>query len=228
MKTTRIQFNAKTFKANRDVISAYFGATYDLAIELDKTRKATKALREVIAYDQAQLATLTMGKDTMDNGTKIVRNMDTIRKALETNVANYNEMVAPYNAMVEATSKAIGDGIALFDNKDSVLYKAYAEYVLNPTDDGYNAYAKAMADKFVEMGLADATADNVAHYMPNADRALKGTTAVKKGKIVDALTSRNFALAVLRKIYDNNADAFRSDKFVKYVEKCKADAKKSK
>ena len=225
MKTTRIQFNAKSFKANRDVISAYFGATYDLAIELDRTRKATKAVRDVIAYDKLQLTRVLLGFDTMEDGAKITRKRDVIEKSLAMNTANYNEMVAPYNALATACEKALTDGVALFDNKDSVLYKAYAEYVLNPTDDNYNAYAKAMADKFVEMGLTDATADNVVHYMPNADRALRGTTAVKKGKIVDALTARNFAQAVLRKIYDNNADAFRCDKFIKYVEKCKADAK---
>lgn len=228
MKTTRIQFNATTFKATRNTISAYFGATYDLAIELDKTRKATKALREVIANDKEQLACVLMGKSETEDGAKIVRSRKDIEDSLATNTTNYNAMVAPYNKLVEVCSKALNDGIALFDNKDSALYKAYAEYVLTPTDDNYNAYAKAMADRFVEFGLADATADNVAHYMPNADRALRGTTAVKKGKIVDALTSRNFALAVLRKIYDNNSDAFKSDKFVKYVEKCKADAKKNK
>lgn len=225
MKTARIQFNAKSFKANRDVISAYFGATYDLAIELDRTRKATNAVRDVIAYDKLQLTRVLLGFDTMEDGAKITRKRDVIEKSLAMNTANYNDMVAPYNALAKACEKALADGVALFDNKDSVLYKAYAEYVLNPTDDNYNAYAKAMADKFVEMGLTDATADNVAHYMPNADRALRGTTAVKKGKIVDALTARNFAQAVLRKIYDNNADAFRCDKFIKYVEKCKADAK---
>lgn len=221
MKTTRIQFNATTFKAIRNVISAYFGATYDLAIELDKTRKATKSYADIIATDKAELTALAMG-----NNDGIIRDVDTIKKSLANAVEQYNKMIAPYNALCEKVNKALADGVALFNDKESALYKAYVAYVLDPSDDTYNAYADAMAKKFVGFGLADATADNVAYYMPNADRALRGTTAVKKGRIVDAMTAKAFAEAVLRKIYDNNKDAFRSDKFVKYVEKCKADAEK--
>lgn len=220
MKTTRIQFNAKDFKVTRDIISAYFGATYDLAIELDKARKATKSYAECIHTDETELVKIALGQTE-----GIIRSKSEIEKSLATNKATYNKLIAPYNAMVETTSDAIGKAVKLFDNKDSALYKAYATYVLNPTDDNYNAYAEAMSAKFVSFGLKDATADNVAHYMPNADRALRGTTAVKKGKIIDALTSRNFALAVLRKIHDNNAEAFSSAKFVAYVEKCKANSK---
>ena len=220
MKTTRIQFNAKDFKATRDTISAYFGATYELAIELDKMRKKTKSISEVIKTDEEELIKLGLGQTD-----GILRSKSDIELSLATNTATYKKLIAPYEALVAKTTDAINAGIALFDNKDSVLYKAYATYVLNPTDDNYNAYADAMATKFVEFGLADATADNVAHYMPNADRALKGTTAVKRGKIIDALSSRNFALAVLRKIHDNNKDAFPCAKFVAYVEKCKNEAK---
>lgn len=220
MKTTRLQFNAKDFKATRDIISAYFGATYDLAIELDKMRKKTKSISEVIKTDEEELIKLALGQTD-----GIIRSKSDIELSLATNTATYKKLIAPYETLVAKTSDAVNAGIALFDNKDSVLYKAYATYVLNPTDDNYNAYADAMAKKFVGFGLTDATADNVAHYMPNADRALKGTTAVKRGKIIDALSSRNFALAVLRKIHDNNKDAFPSAKFVAYVEKCKNEAK---
>lgn len=227
MKTTKIQFNAKDFKDTRDVLNGYFGAKYDLAIELDKTRKATDDLRKVIATDKEQLDALTMGKTEID-GAKIIRTIDAVRNSYNTNVANYNAMVAPYNAMVEATSEAIAKAVALFSNKDSVLYKAYVAYVTEPTDDNYNAYADAMAKRFVELGLKDATADNVAHYMPNADKELRGKTAVKRGDIRGAIAPSQFANAVLGKIYTNNRNNFASKKFADYVRKCAEKATKNK
>ena len=227
MKTTRIQFNATTFKATRDTIGAYFGAKFELAETLDSVRKATKSLSDVIATDRAQLTALAMG-ETEVNGAKIVRTMDDIRKSLETNTANYNKQIAPYNVLVEKTSDAILKAVALFNNKESVLYKAYVAYATDTTDDNYNAYAKAMADRFVELGLADATADNVVHFMPNADRELKGKTAVKNGDIQGALNANAFSNAVLRKIYVANKTSFSSDKFVAYVKKCADKAKNAK
>lgn len=223
MKTTRLQFNAKDFKATRDTISAYFGAKFDLAKELDTFRKSTDDLRKVIATDKAQYDALRMGLTEID-GAKIIRTVDAVKASLEINVKSWNEQIKPYNALVDATSDAIGKAVALFNKKDA-LYKAYVDYVVNPTDDTYNAYANAMATRFVELGLKDATPDNVAHYMPNADRELRGKTAVKNGDVRGALNPNAFANALLGKIYVNNRDAFRSDKFIKYVEKCKADAK---
>ena len=222
MKTTRIQFNSKDFKVTRDVLNAYFGAKFDLAIELDKTKKATSDLAKVIAHDEDELIKVALGGD---NAKGILRTREQIEKALATNRTTYNTLVKPYNKLVDVCAKAIADGIALFNNKDSALYKAYVDYVTEPTDDKYNVYAKAMADRFVELGLKDATVDNVAHYMPNSDRALRGKTAVKNGDIRGALNPTPFADAVLGKLYTNNKSAFHSDKFAKYVEKCKADAK---
>lgn len=226
MKTTRIQFNAKTFKANRDIISAYFGAKYELAEELDRTQRNVADLRKVILADSKERDALLRGENKLADGTKIVRTLDAIKKALETNTESYNAKVAPYEALVAKTSEAIAKAVALFNNKDSALYKAYSAYVLEPTDDSYNNYAKAMADKFVAMGLTDATVDNVTHYMVNADRERKGKSAVKAQKIVDALTPKAFADAVLRKLYDNNKDAFPCEKFVKYCEYVKAQSNK--
>ena len=221
MKTTKIQFNAKTFKASRDTISAYFGARYDLAIELDKAKKATANISKVIVADTDELMRLVMGKTD-----GIIRSKADIEASLATNKATYNKLIAPYNAMVEATDKAIADGIALFNNKDSVLYKAYATYVTDTTDENYNAYADAMAKRFVELGLSDATADNIAHFLPNVDRQLKGKTAVKNGDIQGAVNPKNFAIAVLSKIYVANKDMFSSDKFNAYVRKCAEKASK--
>lgn len=221
MKTIRIQFNATTFKATRNIISAYFEAKYNLAVKLDDCKRRADGYAKVIATDKADLDKIALGETD-----GITRTAEEIRKSLATNKANYDKIMKPYATLRSATEKAIADAVALFDDKESVLYKAYAEYAVNPTDDAYNAYADAMAKKFVTLGLADATADNVAHYMPNADRELKGKSAVKNGKIVDALASKTFANAVLRKIHDNNKDAFRSDKFVAYIEKIKADAEK--
>lgn len=227
MKTNKIQFNAKSFKATRDTMSAYFEARYNLAVELDKTRKATKNIAESIRTDEIQLIALKMGEDSTPDGTKIVRTREVIENALKANRVSYNAMVKPYNDLATACEKALTNGVALFNNKDSVLYKAYCAYVLEPTDDNYNAYAKAMADRFVELGLTDATADNMAHYMVNADRFRNGTSACKAGKIVDALTPKAFAEALLRKFHDNNADAFNNSKFKKYCDsiKTKANAK---
>ncbi|SCW64137.1 hypothetical protein SAMN05660484_02224 [Eubacterium ruminantium] len=222
MKTTKIQFNATTFKATRNVISAYFGATFDRTIELDKAKKATKSYSDCIRTDEEELIKLALGQTE-----GIVRSKSDIEKSLATNKATYNKLIAPYNAMVTATDKAIADGVALFNNKDSALYKAYAEYVLNPTDDAYLAYADALAKRFVEFGLADATAENVQHYMVNADRFRKGSSAVKSGKIIDALAPKAFSEAILRKIYDNNKSAFNSTKFADYVRKCAEKAKKN-
>lgn len=222
MKTTKIQFNATSFKATRDIISAYFGVLYDLAIELDKTRKATKSLADVIRTDEEQLIKVALGQTE-----GIIRDRATIELSLATNRASYNKLVAPYNAMVAATSEAVSKAVALFNNKDSVLYKAYVSYVLEPTDEKYDAYAKAMADRFVELGLADATVDNVAHYMVNADRFRKGSSAVKSGKIVDALAPKAFSEALLRKFHENNSASFASQKFVDYVKKCADKAKKN-
>lgn len=221
MKTLKLQFNAKTFKATRDTISAYFIAKYELAVELDKTRKATDSYSKCIRTDEEELLKLALGQSD-----GIVRSKSDIEKSLATNRATYNALIAPYNKLVEVHAKAITDGIAIFNNAKSALYKAYSEYVLEPTDENYNAYAKAMADRFVELGLADATVDNVAHYMVNADRERKGGSAVKSGKIVDALTAKAFSEAILRKFYDNNASAFNNAKFTAYVEKCKKSANK--
>lgn len=220
MKTAKLQLNSKTFKATRDTISAYFGAKYDLAIELDKTRKATDDLKKVINTDREQLGKVILGDDK-----GILRTREEIEKALAMNTATYNKLVAPYNAMAEKCADAIKKAVDLFNGKDSALYKAYVSYVTEPTDEKFDAYAKAMADRFVELGLTDATAENVIHFMPNADRELRGKTAVKNGDIRGALNNNAFSNALLGKIYANNKDAFRSDKFVKYVEKCKADAK---
>ena len=224
MKTTRIQFNAKDFKVTRDIIGAYFGATYDLTISLAEYKTKVANYEKVVATDREELARIALG-DTEG----IIRSVADIKLSLATNNANIAKYKAVYDKVVVATEKAVTAGIALFDNKDSDLYKAYCEYVMDTTDDNYNAYAEAMASKFRSFGLNDATADNVAHFMPNADRALRGRTAVKKGDIQAAMTSKNFALAVLRKIRIANRDAFSSKKFLDYVEKCKAqDAKKSK
>lgn len=220
MKTTKIQLNATSFKATRNIISAYFGAKYDLAIELDKTRKATKSLVEVIRADEEQLVKVLMG-----NTDGIIRTREDIEKSIATNKATYNKLIAPYNTLVEKCDRAIKDAVELFNGKDSALYKAYVAYVTAPTDDGYNAYADAMAKRFVKLGLTDATADNIAHYMPNADRELRGTSAVKKGDIRSALNNNAFAIAVLGKIYSVNKDAFSSKKFVDYVRKCADQAK---
>lgn len=221
MKTAKLQMNAKDFKATRDIISAYFGAKYELAEELDKTRKATKSIADVITTDEEQLLKVLMG-----NTEGIIRDRATIEESIRVNKATYEKLVAPYNAMVEATSKAIADAVALFANKDSVLYKAYVAYVTDTTDDNYNAYADAMASRFVELGLKDATADNVAHFMPNADRELRGTTAVKKQAIQGAVNPSAFANAVLRKIYVADKDKFASAKFTAYCRKCAEKAKK--
>lgn len=227
MKTTKLQLNATSFKATRNTISAYFGAKYDLAIELDKAKKATSALSKVITEDKAQLSALALGLDEVD-GYKILRTKDEILESLKTNTTSYNALVKPYNDTVEKVTKAINEAIALFDNKDSALYKAYVAYVTDTTDDNYNAYADAMAKHLVSLGLSDATADNVAHYMPNADRELKGKTAVKKGDIQGALNSKAFANAVLRKVYVQSKDSFSSKKFTDYVRKCADKAKKNK
>lgn len=223
MKTTRIQFNATTFKATRNIISAYFGAKFDLAIKLDDCKRRADGYAKVMATDRADLASIAMGETE-----GIVRTAEEIRKSLATNKANYDKIMKPYNDLRSASDKAIADAVKLFDDAKSELYTAYSNYVTEPTDDNYNAYADAMAKKFVGFGLADATAENVAHYMPNGDRELRGKTAVKNGKIVDAFTSKVFAHAVLRKIYDNNKNEFSSAKFVKYCEKIKADAEKNK
>lgn len=227
MKTTKIQMNATTFKATRDIMSAYFGTKCDLAVELEKAQKATADVRKVIATDEAQLSALAMGKKDID-GARITRTMDEIRQSLEVNVKRYNADYKAYNAMVEKTSKAITDAESLFDNKDSKLYKAYAEYAIEPTDERYDAYAKAMADRLVELGLTDATADNVAHYMPNTDRELRGKTAIKKGDIRTALNPKPFAKAVLGKFYTNNKAVFANAKFAEYVRKCADKAKNAK
>ena len=218
--TNKIQFNSKTFKATRDIMCAFFGATYDLAVELDKAKKVTKSYAECIRTDEEELIKLALGQTE-----GIVRTKADIELSLATNKATYDKLVAPYNALVEATEKAITDGIALFNKKDSALYKAYSAYVLNPTEDTFNAYADAMVERFKELGLTDATRDNVQHYMVNADRFRKGSSAVKGGKIIDALTPKAFSEAILRKFHDNNPSAFNNSKFLKYVEKCKNDAK---
>lgn len=227
MKTTRIQFNSKDFKATRDTISAYIAAKEDLAQELDALRKATADVSKVIATDKAQLNALSLGLKEV-NGTKILRSMAKIRESLETNTATYNEYVKPYNEMVEKTSDAITKAVTLFNNKDSALYKAYVAYAEDTTDDNYNAYANAMAERLVELGLKDATADNVAHFMPNADRELKGKTAVKKGDIQGAVNANVFANAVLRKIYVQNKSEFKTEKFAEYVRRCAEEVKKTK
>ncbi len=227
MATKKIQFNSKDFKATRDVISAYIAAKEDLAQELDALRKATADVSKVIATDKAQLTALSLGLKEV-NGTKILRSMAKIRESLETNTATYNEYVKPYNEMVEKTSDAITKAVTLFNNKDSALYKAYVAYVEDTTDDNYNTYAGAMADRLVELGLNDATAENVTHFMPNADRELRGKTAVKKGDIQGAENPNKFANAVLRKIYVQNKTEFKTEKFAEYVRKCAEEAKKTK
>lgn len=223
MKTTKIQFNATSFKATRNTISAYFGAKFDLAVELDKAKKATSDLAKVIATDKEQLMRLAMG-----DSDGIVRTADAIRVSLKANVESYNAMVKPYNDMVEKVSDAINKAVALFNDKDSALYKAYVAYATDTTDENYNAYAKAMSDRFVALGLSDATPDNVAHFMPNVDKEVRGKSAVKKGDIQGAVNANAFSQAVLRKIYVANRNEFSSKKFVDYVRKCAEKAKASK
>lgn len=217
MKTSKIQFNAKTFKSTRDVMSAYFGATHDLAVELDKSRTSARAYADVLKKDRSDLATLLLGGD---NAKDIHRTREQIEESIKVNTEQYNVFMKPYKTLVEKTDKAIADGVALFNDKNSTLYKAYVAYVLTPTDENYDAYAKAMSDKFIALGLTDATVDNVAHYLVNADRFRKGSSAVRSGKIVDALTPKAFSEAILRKFYDNNTSAFANAKFAEYVRKC--------
>ena len=224
MKTTKLQLNATSFKATRNVISAYFGAKFELAIKLDTVKKSTDALVKVIATDKEQLARLILGEDC--DG--ITRTADEIRASIKMNVSTYNAMIAPYNAVVEKVNDTLAKGVELFANKDSALYKAYVAYVTEPSDDNYNAYASALATRFVELGLADATADNVAHYLPNVDKEVRGKTAVKRGDIRSAVVPKAFATALLGKIYANNKDAFSSKKFVDYVNKCAEQARKNK
>lgn len=222
MRTTKLQLNATSFKATRNIISAYFGAKYVIAEEKDKLDKATKSLRDVVRSDEEELANVLLGKTD-----GIIRDRATIEKSLATNRATLNAKVAPYNAIVEKYDKAIVDAINLFNDKESALYKAYVAYVTDTSDENYVAYAKAMAERFNALGLADATADNVAHYMPNADRELRGKTAVKNGDIQGAINPNAFAHAVLRKIYVSSKDMFSSAKFVEYVKKCAEKAKKN-
>ena len=221
-KTVKIQLNATTFKATRNVISAYFGAKFELAEELDRTKRATKAFSDAIQTDKSQLMALAMGKKE-----GIIRTESEIRKSLESNVNTYNKLIAPYNAMVEKVSDAIGKAVALFDGKDTPLYRAYCAYVTDTTDDNFNVYATAMSERLVALGLSDATPENVEHFMPNADRELRGKSAVKAGDIQGALSDKNFAHAVLRKIYVSAKASFASEKFAKYVRECakKAEAK---
>lgn len=223
MKTTKIQFNVTSFKATRNTISAYFGAKFDLAVELDKAKKATSDLAKVISADKEQLMRLAMG-----DSDGIVRTADAIRASLKTNVDSYNAMIKPYNAMVEKVSDAINKAVALFNDKDSALYKAYVTYATDTTDENYNAYAKAMSERFVALGLSDATPENVAHFMPNVDREIKGKSAVKNGDIQGAVNANAFSQAVLRKIYVQNRNEFSSKKFTDYVRKCAEKAKASK
>ena len=224
MKTTKLQLNAKSFKATRDIISAYFGAKFELAIKLDTVKKSTDALVKVIATDKEQLSRLILGEDC--DG--ITRTADEIRESIKMNTASYNSMISPYNVLAERVSKALTNAEELFSNKDSALYKAYATYVTEPSDDNYNAYASALAARFVELGLADATADNVAHYLPNVDKEQRGKGAVKCGDIRTAVASKTFATALLGKIYANNKSEFSSKKFVDYVNKCAEQARKNK
>ena len=215
----KIQFNATTFKATRNIISAYFEAKFNLAIKLDQCRASADSYAKCVATDKANLAKIEAGETE-----NIIARAEELKASIKVNTAKYEQYMKPYKKLAEAQAEAISKAEKLFNDKESKLYKAYALYVVEPTDENYKAYAEAMAEKFVGFGLADATAENVAHYMPNADRELKGKTAVKNGKIVDALTSKVFANAVLRKIYDNNKEAFPADKFVKYCEKIKAEA----
>lgn len=222
MKTTKIQMNATTFKATRDILCAYFSAKQLLAEEKDKFTKRAKSVRECIANDEDELVRLLMG-DT--DG--IIRDRATIETSLAANKATLEKYVKPYTVMEEKCADAISKAEGLFNNKDSALYKAYVAYVVDTTDDNYNAYADAMCARFKELGLADATPDNVAHFMPNTDRDLKGSTAVKNGDIQGALNVGAFAKGVLRKFYVQNKDAFRTEKFRAYVLKCAEKAKKS-
>lgn len=227
MATKKIQFNSKDFKATRDVISAYIAAKEDLAQELDTFRKSVSEYAKIIAKDKAQLTALSLGLKEVD-GVKILRSMAKIRESLATNTETYNEYLKPYNAMVEKTADAITKAVTLFNNKDSALYKAYVAYVEDTTDDNYNAYADAMASRLQELGLKDATAENVAHLMPNVDVELRGSRAVKKGDIQGAANPNAFANALLRKIYVQNKSEFKTEKFAEYVRKCAEEAKKTK
>ena len=210
-----IQFNAKDFSATRTTLNAYFGAKFELAETLDKASKRVANYAKVIANDKADLARLALG-DTEG----IIRTADDIKKSLEVNVATYNKGMKSYNTLVEKTSDAIANGESLFSGKATALYKAYVAYAENPTNDTLNAYADAMVSRFVELGLKDATRDNVGHYLVNADRERKGRSAVKKGDIQGALSNKAFAQAVLRKIYVTNKTMFASEKFAAYVAKC--------
>lgn len=218
----KIQFNAKSFKQTRDIISAYFSVKFDLAIELDKAQRATSALKKVLNEDKSQLAKLAMG-----NTEGIIRTSAEIMESIKVNTASYNKHYAVYNTMLEKTEKPVADAIALFDKKDSALYKAYVAYVKNPDDDTYSAYAEALVKVFVGFGLTDATTENVRDYMVNADKERRGKSAVKTNDITDAYGAKQFSQAMLRKFYTNNRSAFNSQKFTDYVRKCAEQAKKN-
>lgn len=222
MKTTKLQLNATSFKATRDTISAYIAFQFDLAVELDKARKATDAIAKVIATDNEELLSLVMG-----NTDGIIRDRKTIEESIKVNTATYKAKFASYNAMYEKSKDVATKAKSLFGDKESALYKAYVAYVESPSDDNYNAYADAMAKCFVGLGLADATADNVAYYMPNVDKAMRGKSAVKKGDIQSAVGVGVFADAIIRKIYAQNKSMFANAKFAEYVRKCAEKAKKN-
>ena len=209
----RLQLNAKSFKETRDVMSAYFGAKFELAEMLKKCKDNADAYAKVMAKDREDLARLTMGVDTVG----IVRDVETIKKSLAVATASYNANMKPYETLKAKSDKAIADAVALFNDKESALYKAYAEYVVDTTDEKYAVYADAMAKRFVALGLTDATAENVAHYMPNVDREVRGKSAVKVGDIQTAVNPNVFANAVLRKIYVTSKSAFATQKWLDYV-----------
>lgn len=210
----KIQFNATSFNATRKIINAYFASLGDLAITLNKCKARADKYAGIIADDKADLMALAMGEDD-----GIVRTVAEIKKAIADNTALYNKHMSAYNKLVETTSESISKAESLFSDEKSALYKAYVAYAESLTDETYTAYATAMAQRFVEIGLTDATAENVRDYLVNADKALKGKSAVKAKKLVSVIKGKAFAQALLRKIYVTNESMFCPQKFVDYVNK---------
>lgn len=185
---SKIQFNATTFKANRDKLSKYYNAVHDLVQTQEKLTDSIKAAEKSLA--------------------------DVRETATSENALIDDEGIAKTIATLEARIKKLTDDL---DKAKAKAKKQKEDALALVTDDLYNGYAdstsnfaQVIANWFISLGLPDATAeacDEYTRYIGTRDRNSTKKEKRTTGRITAGLTKTKFAPLWIAALCDDLLDA---------------------
>ena len=182
-----IQFNATSFKPNRDKLSKYYNATHELVETIEK-------LNDKIRNVEGSLASL---KDTEDSDNALIDAEDVKRTitTLETRLEKLNKDVTTAKSKAK---KAQAEALALVTDD---LYKGYVE------DENF---AEVVATWFQSIGLPDATPEGCDDYTRYVGTHSKKSTKKAKrttGRISAGQPRKSFEVLWINALCDDLLDA---------------------